>query len=424
MTRKLSPLIAVVLSLSCAGSAHAESGGASSSGSSFDCSNLPSIPTDASETVKAAFSSIKDICAQVQLKNANALLERTKTDELAKALAGFKDIQGTTGAISNPENAAHIGDWLAQRLSYKAGMRIGAKLTAQTVGPARTKVVLAFDQSPAETRAKLRVALDQLAMLQTALVAANEAASRTSPSQPPGGSGGPRLDARSAAAILALVPAVFDAAKSISSVIRPETTISAISVRLNPAVLAAGISHCASAEARGNLVVPGIVAIRDTNKYRLTRKGAERVADVTRARLAEVSSQIEKDKAAGKDVKALTLTSQILEAPLKPYDNYVASLASSDEALLLAAETFGDDSATFVYVTGAAFGASGGTVKRTFGADKFQYRATLQLVYQVVRQDGSVTSAGEVPLTDSREFSAGEFLKTLGEEPKEVECPA
>jgi hypothetical protein len=388
-----------------------------------DCTKPPSVPTDASEAVKTAFSSITEICAQLQLRDAKAQLDQSKTAALAQALSSFSSIQGPSGVINNPDNAAHVGEWIAQRLAYKAGTRIGVSIPKQEI-PAGTPLVVTIDQSPAESRAKLRVALDTLTRLRTALIAATTGASQARSPSAPSETDREAATGRSAAALLALVPPTIDAAKSIASLFRTETTVSAIAVSAKANAIAAGVARCVDSTITGNVVTPGLVAIRNTNKFEKAHAEATQAADTARAMLASVSSDLEKAKADGATnlVKSLTRASQTLETGLKAFDAYEATLASNAESLFLAAEIYGDDNAVYIYVTNLAFGASGGTVKRTFGSDQFQYRATLELVYQVILPNGKVVKAGEVPLTAFAQFTASDFTQTLKAEPDETSC--
>ncbi|MFC4314991.1 hypothetical protein ACFPN2_38390 [Steroidobacter flavus] len=416
--------IPLSLSLLCSGSCNAAEAATSTSTSGapqVDCTKPPEIPADASKEVKDAFTRINEICAQLQLRSVETQLDQSKNAELAQALSGLGKIQGSSGAINNPDNAAHVGQWMAQRLAYKAGTRIGKSLNDAAV-PAGSTVVLSIDQSPADSRAKLRIALDTLKRLQTALISAMNAANNQRVDFEAAEQGGEQVSGRSAAALLALVPPAIDAAKGIASLFRSETTISAIAVQSNANVIAAGIAHCAKSASK--VITPGLASIQATNKFADARATATQTADRARTMLAAVTAELEQAKANGATnrVKALTRVSTALDTLLKAFDAYDASLTPNAESLLLAAETYGLDKATFVYVTNASFGASGGVVKSTFSSDKFQYRATLQLVYQIVKDDGTVLGAGEIPLTDFAQFAAKDFTEKLNVTPTKPDC--
>jgi hypothetical protein len=395
-----------------------------SSGFAVDCTKPLNVPDDASDEVKTAYSSIADICAELQLQNAKSQLEKSKSAALLQALSGFSSIQGLSGTIKDPQNAAHVGDWIAQRLAYKAGVHIGAMIPKDVI-PGGSPLVVSFDRSPAESRAKLRIALNTLARLQTALIGATSEASQAQLPVAPSGAEKEAITGRSAAALLALVPPTIDAVKNVASLFRTETTVTAIPVSLNVNAIAAGIVHCVvSSKKAGKVITPGLVDIGKTNKFLKAHADATHAADTARAMLARVSADLEKAKAdkGSKLVESLTLAIQTLDASLKAFDAYEAKLTSTAESLIMSAETYGDDNAAYLYVTDVAFGASGGTIKRTFGSDKFQYLATLELVYQVVLPDGKVVKAGEVPLTAFAQFTASEFSKTLMAESEEISC--
>lgn len=422
-SQALAASIPLSLSLLCSGSCNAAEA-ATSSAPQVDCTKPPSIPADATDEVKAALTRVTELCAQLQLRSVENQLDQSKTSELARALSGLGTIQGTSGAINNPDNAAHVGQWMAQRLAFKAGTRIGKGLNGVSVPDGTTAVVLSIDQSPADSRAKLRIALDTLTRLQTALVAAMEQASKQLGVVEPSVAEDAQAEARSAAALLALVPPAIDAAKGIASLFRTETTISAITVQSNANVIAAGIAQCVTSTPNLKVVTPGLVAIQDTNKFATARATATQAADAARAMLALANAEAEQVKANGATnrLKALTRVSTALDTLLKAFDSYDQTLTPNAETLLLAAETYGIDGAAYIYVTNATFGASGGVAKRTFGSDQFQYRATLQLVYQIVTSDGTLLKAGEVPLTDFAQFTAKKFTETLKAEPTEAGC--
>ncbi|AXQ27860.1 hypothetical protein D0B54_03840 [Solimonas sp. K1W22B-7] len=348
--------------------------------------------------MKAVYEALQAKCAELKLQNVTDTIKNLKVQGLIASLGSFSDIKSLSGEIKNPEKADHLGELLAGRVLYTAGQKIGGKVKGR-LDPLN-KITIIVDPKVTSMRGALEIAMQDLSSHEAAILSSSAKASTALKDAPAAGGSENRMGP---AAMIALVPPVIEAAKSIGGLFKDETTLSALPVKGDSNLLIAGFRDCV--ETTAILHVPGFGTMGSAFAKKFST--IQRASDTARLLVGKLEAESEriKGKAGKKRNEELKVAEEGLEGALKAFELYASRLheplkpdvtETLFEKLAITSETFGDSQSAYLVLYASQLGASGGTRKRTFGSDQLAYLASSNVLFLILSKDGNLIYSGAV----------------------------